>query len=43
MLAARGDHTEAVMTLVDAGADITLRNEVAKFLELLTSCYSCLY
>ena len=39
MLAARGDHTETVKALVDAGADIILRNKVAKFLESLTFRY----
>ena len=30
MLAARGGHTETVKALIEAGADITLRNKVYK-------------
>ena len=33
MLAARRGHTEAVKALVEAGADVNISNNVAKFLE----------
>ena len=32
MLAARRGHTEAVMALIEAGADVNISNKVAKFL-----------
>ena len=39
MLAARGGHSEIVAALVEAGADITLRNKVSLW-NKITLCYS---
>ena len=33
MLAAYSGHTETVKTLIEAGADVNISNNVAKFLE----------